>query len=58
MQVQEEMRVAGKAAELGDDEDRAVSPAERQGSIQFRSIALSTALDLDDLGDQRPGAAV
>ena len=59
LQAEQEMRVAGEAVELGDDQRRAVDLAGVERALQRRAIVIVlAALDLDVLLDQLPVAAV
>ena len=54
----QERGVTGQPVELRDHQRRAVNPTQCHGFGELRSIVALAALDLDELGHQRPGAAV
>jgi hypothetical protein len=49
LEPEEEVRIAGEAIELGDDQRRFSNPAFREGSRELRAIVPLAALDLDEL---------
>src|SRR6185437_7104685 len=58
VQAQQEMGIAREAIQLGDDQLGAVGPASLQRRLKLGSIRPLAALDLHELLDQRPVAAV
>jgi hypothetical protein len=58
LQAEQEMRVAGQSVQLCDDEPCAASPARREGFRELWTIAIRAALDLGELRDDLPFAAV
>jgi hypothetical protein len=57
-QRRDEGQVARQAIELGDDQLGLLPLADRQSLLEFGPLVALTALDLGELADQRPGAAV
>jgi len=47
----DERDVAAETVQLGNDQDRFVTPACLQGERELRSVVFAAALDLDELGD-------
>ena len=58
-QAQQEHRIAAEAIEAADDQLGAVAAAGVERLRELRAVAVAlAALDLDELGDQLPAAAV
>jgi hypothetical protein len=54
----DESQISGQAVELGNDELCLLLLASRQRLLQFRPVIALAALDLGELIDKRPPAAV